>query len=223
MVGRSLHVRLGERHDVLATSRREVSNAFFDLSSEVEYGIEGSFEVIVHCASAFAGNSVAEMLHNEATNAVGAIRVCRLAERVNCRHIIYLSTIFSYDMPENGYFGSYGLSKQHGQENLDLFCRRAGIAFTSLLPSQLYDAAGEARKHQPFFYHLLDSAAAGRTIYLHGKIDPLRNFLFVEDLTTMIELVIEKRAAGIFSCVHPRSHRLSEVAAMAFEIGRAHV
>lgn len=218
MVGRRLWKRLASRYFVRTTGRIDDTDIFFDLIVDSEPDIEGSFDVIIHCAASFSGNSVDDMLQNEQVNALGAIRVCRLAERVGCQHILYLSTTSSYDVPENGYFGSYGLSKRHGQENIEFFCRRNGLAFTSLLPTQLYDESGEARKHQPFLYHILDSAAAQRSVCLYGSNDPLRNFLFVEDLVKIIELVIEKRVEGVFSCAHPRSYRLSEIVEMAFAV-----
>ena len=151
-------------------------------------------------------------------NSIGCLRMAELALATRCRHVVYLSTISTYEHPDNQCFGSYGLSKRHGQENLAFACRHSGIGLTTLLPSQLYDELGEARRHQPLLYHVLDCARDGKAVTLYGKKDPYRNFLFVEDLVSIIEQVVLQGLTGNFDCVHPKSYRISEVAQIAFDI-----
>jgi nucleoside-diphosphate-sugar epimerase len=126
--------------------------------------------------------------------------------------------MFVHDHPQNGYFGSYGLSKRHGQENLDWACRQSGVGFAALEVAQVYDEFGEARKHQPMFYRMVDAASQGEDVTIFGQADPERNFLFVGDLVEIVRRVILHRVVGIHPVVHPNSSRLSEIAETAFQV-----
>jgi nucleoside-diphosphate-sugar epimerase len=135
---------------------------------------------------------------------------------MKCQHLIYVGTVSA--LPENVRGNSYGLSKRHGEENLELACAELGIDLTILSVTQIYDDLGEARKHQPGFYRIIDCAREGRPFQFFGDKDPLRNLLFVEDLVSVIERVMECRVTGSYAVVHPVSHRFSEIVAMAFEV-----
>lgn len=218
MVGQRLCVRLGKAYSVATTGREKTANVSFDLERDSEPVNGQQFDVVVHCAASFRGNDAKGMVENELINSVGALRVGNFASRAGCKHLIYLSSISIYDHPDNGYFGSYGLSKRHGQENLALVCGQVGMRFTSLLLPQLYDERGAARKHQPLFYRFVDCARSGNDVTLYGNSDTLRNFLFVEDLASIVERVIVGQVPGVFPCVHPESHPLSAIARIAFDV-----
>ena len=218
MVGQRLCSRLEKAYSVATTGRDNAANISFDLERDSEPTNGQQFDVVVHCAASFRGNDAKGMVENELINSVGALRVGNFASRAGCKHLIYLSSISIYDHPDNGYFGSYGLSKRHGQENLALVCSQVGMRFTSLLLSQLYDERGAARKHQPLFYRIVDCARSGANVTLYGKSDALRNFLFVDDLAAIVERVIAGEVSGVFPCIHPESHKLSDIARIAFDV-----
>jgi nucleoside-diphosphate-sugar epimerase len=178
----------------------------------------GRFEVVIHCAASFAGNSLEEAVHNEVVNSIGSLRALQLAQGVGCRHLIYVSSISIYDHPENQYFGSYGLSKKHGQENLQWSCEQSGMGFTALVASQLYDAAGTARHHQPLLYHIVDCARDGTEVRLFGRVSPRRNFVLVDDFAAIVQDVIDKAIYGTFPVLANESPTLVEVAEKAFHV-----
>jgi nucleoside-diphosphate-sugar epimerase len=191
----------------------------FSLDGEYAFdGRIGKVDAIVHCAASFEGNEMEGAARNELVNAAGAFRVAQLARDTKCAQVVYLSSISIYDHPENGYFGSYGLSKRHGQENLDWACRQLGVAFASLAASQVYDEFGDARKHQAMFYRIMDAARKGEDVTFYGEADPERNFLFAGDLAEIVRRVIQQRITGIHPVVHPKSNRLSEIAEAAFRV-----
>ena len=218
VVGMRIALELSQRHDIKTAGRNGAADVFFDLRTGGGPTFPLAFDAIVHCAASFQGDTLAEMLVNEELNSVGALRVAKLAQDTECKHLVYVSTISVLDHPDNRYFGSYALSKRHAQENLQLWCGKAGIAFTSLLPSQIYDEAGQARKHQPLLYHIVDCARRADNVSLFGTADPLRNYLYVGDLANVVEQVVSKRAQGIFPCLAPDSLPISDVARIAFEV-----
>lgn len=219
MVGKRLRERLSPKHRIVTAGRNKDEDFPFDLAAEGRLPtIPEPLDALVHCAASYGEEKADDWARNEKINGAGAFRVAELAASAGCKHLVYLSSLFAMEHPQNGYFGSYALSKKHGQENLAWSCARAKIGYSALQFAQIYDERGEARKHQRLFYSMIDKAARGEDITIHGKADPRRNFLFVEDAVTTIERVLEKRPFGIFPCLHAESPRLSEIAKTAFEV-----
>ena len=219
MVGRRLQRRLDPAFSVKMAGRGDAADVPFDLAIPVALPADaGRFDVVIHCAGSFAGDSFDEAVHNETINAVGSLRVAELAHAVGCRHLISVNSISIYDHPENQYFGSYGLSKKHGHENLLWSCKRLGIGYTALLVSQIYDECGEARRHQPLLYHMVDCARSGGEVVLFGRVSPRRNFIFIEDVAAVVQGVIEKSVLGTYPVLASESPTLVEVAETAFRV-----
>jgi nucleoside-diphosphate-sugar epimerase len=218
MVGKRLQRRLGAMFSVKTAGRGD-ADLTFDLAAPfVPPGDAATFDVVIHCAGAFGGNTLDEAVHNETINAVGSLRVAELAQAVRCRHLISVNSISIYDHPENQHFGSYGLSKKHAHENLLWSCEQLGIGYTSLLVSQIYDEYGEARRHQPLLYHIVDCARAGAEVVLFGRVSPRRNFIFIEDVAAVVQGVIEQSVLGTFAVLASESPTLVEVAETAFRV-----
>jgi len=216
MIGKRLVRRLEPTCTILSVGRGAGSNITMDLESCVSaLPAARTTDVVVHCAASFGGKGIEELIANEMVNAVGCLRIAQLAAAMRCRHLVNVSSVF--ELPENAHKNSYGLSKRHGQENLELACGELGIDLTTLLVTHVYDDLGEARKHQPMFYRIIDCARDGRVFSFFGENDPLRNFLFVEDLVSVIERVIRDRITGGYAVVHPVSYRISQIVDMAFE------
>jgi nucleoside-diphosphate-sugar epimerase len=81
----------------------------------------------------------------------------------------------------------------------------------------MYDEVGEARRHQPLFFHILEKASLAEDIVFYGTKDPLRNYLYVGDVVTVIEQAIASRTGGIFPVVFPESYTLTQIAEIAYE------
>jgi nucleoside-diphosphate-sugar epimerase len=219
MLGRRLISRLSVKNRVFTAGRNDTADVFFDLEhSAPDLPADLQCDVLVHCAASFEDDTLRGAIKNELTNGLGAFYVANLATQTQCEHLIYVSSISVYRHPENEYYGSYGLSKQHGEDNLEFCCALANIRFTCLRLSQMYDEVGEARRHQPLFFHILEKARLAEEIVFYGTKDPLRNYLYVGDVVTVIEQAIASRAGGIFPVVFPESYTLTQVAEIAYEV-----
>jgi nucleoside-diphosphate-sugar epimerase len=219
MVAKRLRPHLAALGTVLLAGRGTDVDLQCDLETSCQLcGDLNEADIIVHCAASFEGNDLDGAIKNEMVNAVGSFRVAQLAVALHCRHVVYVSSIFSHEHPQNGYFGSYGLSKRHGQENLEWACRREGIGCATLHVAQIYDEYGEARKHQPMFYRIMDAAKSGKDVHLFGGTDPERNFVFVEDVAEVVARVVARGITGAHPVVHPVSNRLAEIARHAFDV-----
>lgn len=215
MVAGALMPRL-RGHAQIFTIGRTGADLRVDLSEDTQETIAEAYDAAVICTASFGGDDPTEMILNAKVNALGSLRAAHLAIQAGCRQVIYLSSLFAIEHPENGYFGSYGLSKRQGEENVALLCRRSKVDCAILRVTQLYDAIGRGRRHQPLLYHIIDRARAGEEIVFFGRRDPLRNYLYCDDLAEMIVRMLKCGLAGTYPCVAPESLPLSEIAALAF-------
>ena len=219
-IGRHVAERLRASHDVETAGRDTGADLRLELGAPAALPAAGArrYDAIVHCAASFEPGTPAGMLRNELVNAVGALEVGELASRTGCRQLVLLSTVSVFDDLQGGPGDSYALSKRHGQENLELLCRATGIALCALCPGGVYDERGEGRRHQPLLYHIVDRARRGEDFELYGKADPLRNFLHVDDLASVVEAALLTELTGTFPVLHPSFHRVQEVAELAFRV-----
>jgi nucleoside-diphosphate-sugar epimerase len=219
-IGRRVAERLRAAHSVALAGRDASADLRLELGGGAAQpaGGELGFDAIVHCAASFEPTTPAGMLRNEQVNALGALEVAELASRTGCRQLVFLSSVSVFDEHEGRLRDSYALSKRHAQDNLELACASSGTALCTLCPGAVYDERGEGRRHQPLLYHIVDCARGGRDFVLHGSADPQRNFLHVSDLAAVVEATLRLGLAGTFPVLHPRSHRIQEVAELAFRV-----
>ncbi len=182
-----------------------------DIASAQFNNVPNEIDVAIYCSASFLGNSINDAVHNEMINSVGSLRAAQIADKLNTKHFINVSSISSL---ANQSMNSYGLSKKHGHENLLYIFKEIGMKYTSLFFSQLYDEYGKARKHQRMLYSFIDSAFIGQDIWIYGNNDPYRNYLFIDDAVNIIRGVILHDLVGSYPCVHPSSNTCSEVAKM---------
>lgn len=226
MVAKRLAKRLERTNEVIRIGRTDAdikmdlglkAPEFSKVKTFLENQSVSKVNAIVHCAASFEDDSLEGMLKNEVVNAVGAIHVCELAALTDCDHIIGISSTSAYEHPDNQLFGSYGLSKKHGQDLMQLYCNKHEKSFTSLNFSQIYDEFGEAKRHQKAFYSIMESAKVGDPFCIWGESDSKRNFIFVDDVVDIIVRTIEKHVTGIFPAVSPDTYSFSEIVRMAYE------
>lgn len=197
--------KLSKLGEVFTAARTTGANFYIDLVGN-EHNISGKFDVIIHFSASFQGNTIDHIRQNILTNTLGATLIGQIAVETECQHMVYISSIFELDTSS-----SYGLSKKQGGEILEFTCARYGIKYTSLLFPQLYDSLGKMRKHQNFFYTVLEKIKKHQDIILNGKNDPFRNYMHVDDASEIIVHVVNKKVIGRYPCLHTETHRLSEL------------
>ncbi|HEY8233318.1 MAG TPA: NAD(P)-dependent oxidoreductase [Vicinamibacteria bacterium] len=219
-VGRRVAERLRAAHSVETAGRDAGAELRLALGEPARLPASGErrYDAVVHCAASFEPDTPAGMIRNALVNAVGALEVGELAVRTGCRQLVLLSTVSVFDEHEGRPRDSYSLSKRHGQENLALLCRAEGIALCTLCPGGVYDERGEGRRHQPLLYHIVDCARRGADFELYGTLDPLRNFLHVDDLAAVVEAALVSGTSGTFPVLHPDFHRVQAIAELAFRV-----
>jgi nucleoside-diphosphate-sugar epimerase len=200
---------------IVLRAGRENADFPLDLSQPLP-AIDASFDVVINAAAAFGGQESSQIISAVEVNAVGALRVCELAERVGAKRVVHISSWSALDASSDSYYGIYSLSKKQGEEIAKYYCSARGLPLTIVRPSQLYDAAGRCRMHQPLLYSFADKAEQGEDIVIQGSHDPVRNYLFLDDMVEWLVRVIDRDISGTFNCGHPRPATFGTLARAAF-------
>ena len=219
VVGRAVGRFLEDAGFPVTWAGRTGAEVMFDLGAPFELppGLAG-IEAVVMVAGDFGGPTGEALDRAEKVNALGALNVCRLAEGIGARHVTLVSSISAAYRPGDPYFGSYALTKRHGEELAGLFCDQMRLPLAVLRPTQLYDDASAGRRHQGLLYAVIDRAEIGEPIEFFGSYDARRNFLHVDDFAEIVARTVARGLEGVYDCPHPVSVRLSDLARTALAV-----
>jgi nucleoside-diphosphate-sugar epimerase len=216
VLGQAVRNILGNAGWGVTTAGRRGADVFLDLAKEYQKPpLFGGHDAVIFVAADFGGEEAQDLDRAERVNALGALHVCRWATEIGARHVVIVSSIFTTFNFEDAYFGAYSLSKRHGEELAQLYCRDVSLPLSILRPSQIYNDDGACRKHQGFFYHAIDCAAEGKDIEIFGTHDARRNFIHLDDVAEIVARVVANRLAGVFDCPYPSNITMSLLATTA--------
>jgi nucleoside-diphosphate-sugar epimerase len=191
---------------------------FIDLNDpEDKIIFPDGIDAVIHCAAHFGGISDKELLEAENVNVLGTLKLCQAAVRNGVKHFVFISSIFTKATENLKCHNIYSISKRHAEELAAFYMSQQAIAFTILRPSQFYGDADAYRFHQPFFYDILDKAEKNEDIVFYGSNDARRNFIYIEDMASIILKVIQTKTTGAFACQQVNDVCYSEIAYAAIE------
>jgi len=176
-----------------------------------------NIDIIFHCASAFADDSLSGCIHNEQINALSSYIVGEIASITGCKHLIYAGSISSCLPSSSSTMTSYGASKLRAEDILEWSLTQKKIAFTSLRFPQLYDVHGECCKHQMWLGRIVAYAYAGQKLRMPGG-NAKRNFLHIDDAVCLMHAAMKNTVIGRLTLSHPVSLTTEEIAKQAYDI-----
>ena len=171
-------------------------------------------EIIIHSAATLSDDIEEGFL----SNTLGTFNVCKYSKEKNVKHLILISSIFIFNNIENGYFNNYGFSKKQAEDIAIRYCQENNIKLTILRCSQIYDERQNAKKSQGMLYYFIDTIKEKKEINIFGKKNPLRNYIFVEDVVNIIKDCIKNKNCGIYNIINPKNHTITEIAYIIFDI-----
>ncbi len=210
-IGSYIEKTLSDRYNTVGLSRRD-SFDITDYSSLKKR--ESKIDIIIH-AAAIASDEYETSFQ---TNVVGTLNLCKYAKENGIKRFILLSTIFAFDQKDNGYFNSYGKTKKMSEEVAAAYCQENGIDLTVLRLAQVYDDARLAQTGQAMLYYFIDTIQTQSQITLFGRGNPLRNYIHVDYLCGIVKEVIEEEKVGTWNILEEKSHTITEIAYMLFDI-----
>jgi len=198
-VGSKLFAAFSHRASVTMAGRSNL--LCVDLSSpHSEINLPEKTDVVINCAAAFDFQDLAASIDSAEVNVLGPLRLLEASARVGAQHFIQVSSIFA-SMPHNDVVNSpYAIQKRTADELLHSWGNSTGTLVTSLRASALYGQGGFQRLHQPFLDSIINNAAEGRDIVFGGRHDALRNYLHIDDFTSIVWETVSHRVAGIYDC-----------------------
>lgn len=217
-VAQSIGCYLSRNYTVYYTGRSGTYNFYLDLqSSPKEIKTHPTnIDAVINCAAGFGGDEN-ENYNACVVNGGGSITAFEFAKKVNAKHFIHISSSCVLEPHDGKYYGIYGASKKFGEQILELYRQNSDMLITIMRPTGIYDSLGKLKIHQKLFYKIIDSAYFGQNFIMHGIEDPYRDYIFVNDLSKNIELVLEKHIVGNFNCTG-ESLTIAQIAKICFSI-----
>lgn len=216
-MGGALKPALSEWAEVITAGRQDC-DIQLDLADPIEkISFPEGIDTVIHLAAAFGGQLAKEIMEAENINVLGTLKLCEASVRANVKHFIFISSIYAGLREGDPHYSIYALSKRHAEELTGFFCSVHLLPLTIIRPSQIYGATENFRKHQPFLYTLADKAEKGEDISFFGTHDPLRNYIYIDDLVNIIEKVVQNKVTGFFSCTNTADVSFSQIARAALE------
>lgn len=217
-VAMSMKPSLEKIGEVFTAGRRDC-DLYIDLEQELKINnFPKNIDVIIHVAAHFGGEDDKQLEQAVNTNVMGTLKTCELAKQLNIKHFILMSSMSASLNRISNYYSIYALTKRQSEEIAQFYCSLNNIDLSILRPTQIYGNNDMFLKHQPFFYHIIQSAAEDAVVRIYGAHDALRNYIHTNDLTEIVLNVIEKKVYGVFYCGNMTDIRYSQIVVTAFKV-----
>jgi nucleoside-diphosphate-sugar epimerase len=213
-IARALKIVLSKNHEVITAGRKNC-DIYMDLIKPIE-SLPSGLDIVINAAAHFGGATQRDLYDAENVNVLGTLNLCESSSKARVKHFILISSIFSTLSEDSKQYSIYSLSKKHAEELVKLYFKSFPMPYTILRPSQVYGNAEDFSSKQPFFYYILSQAKNGSDINFYGSNDAKRNYLHIDDLTKIINKVVENRIEGIFECTHVNDVTYSQIANAAY-------
>jgi nucleoside-diphosphate-sugar epimerase len=209
-------IPLFKKEDEIITLGRKNADIELDLQSiDVPIKLPENTEVIIHSAAHFGGSSLEDTCDAIKVNILGTLRLFDAAVLSNVRQFVYVSSLYSHLTYNSNLYSIYSLSKRCSEDILKLYSKGKKVKLLIIRPSQIYGNFYSMRKHQPFFYSIIDKIRKNEKVVFWGRRDPSRNFIHIDDLANIIYKSISNGIEGEFDCAFPSNISFIEIAEAA--------
>ncbi|GGS26100.1 NAD-dependent epimerase/dehydratase family protein [Deinococcus knuensis] len=148
------------------------------------------------------------------TNAAGTLEVIKLAERIDCKEIIFTSTMMVFRASESQKLISdikdgdtaYGISKSIAEEELIKWeIRGDGRKLLIIRPGVVF-GAGEGAN----FTRMIKSSKKGRFFFI-GRKSTIKGCIYVKELVNIISHYHSSCGSNIVHAVYPQQYSISDI------------
>lgn len=211
VVARNYIKHLDNRVDLVTVGRKN-SDIIFDFAKDEQLHIPDKADAIIHFAGKLYADNPAEICEMINTNVAGLIKVCEAAKRYGVKQIIYISSI-SATLPKNSpYYGYYSLTKKQGEDLADLYCKQEELKLCIIRPGQIFGSDPDYGRTQPLLYFMIKNAVENKPITFYGSKDVLRNYIYADNLFSIIDEAIIRKSADTIEAISPENISLTNMA-----------
>ena len=201
------------------TAGRKCGDIALDLTDvNTSAHIPENLDLVINTAAHFGGTGFHDYLDAMRVNVAGMLSLLNLCKKAKTKWFMQISSIYALLDSASPYFSIYSLTKKHADEIAGHFCSAHAIPLTVLRPAPIYGNDDRFRKHQPFFYTMIDKAEKGEDINIYGTRDAKRNYIHIEDLVAVIQRVAQQQLYGLYACTHTMDTTLSGIADVAYGV-----
>ena len=176
--------------------------------------VETKIDIIIHTA-AIASDDYETSFQ---TNVVGTLNLCKYAKENGIKRFMLISSMFALEENDNEYFNTYGKTKKTSEEVATAYCKENSIDLTILRLAQVYDDARLGQSGQVMLYYFIDTIQAKHQITLFGRTNPLRNYIHIDYLCSVVNEILQNKKVGTWNILDEKSHTITEIAYMLFDI-----
>ncbi|MFA9424751.1 NAD-dependent epimerase/dehydratase family protein [Natronorubrum sp. A-ect3] len=237
LVGSQLVDRLAADRTVFAGVRRPAETEF-ERATPVElqlgrHGLETTLDwtrvdTVVHTAAyTDAHGSVDEPLHCFGVNATGTAAILEAARSASVDHVVALSSYHVYDGSQTGRLSEsaatdagtpYAASKLAADAQCCAYDRQYDMTVSIVRPFNVYGPGGRPHQVVPSFI----SQALSDGVIEPYPGNPVRDFLYVDDLCDAIVAVLEREVSGPLNVGQGTGTSIHELAQTVASVAEAH-
>lgn len=181
-------------------------------------------DCVVHLAALVNVQESMKNVHDtEMVNVIGSLNVLREAKIAGVKHVVFASSSAVYGhTPRSGYCNGrmflepkspYGISKCNAEKYMEFYREYCDINTTSLRFFNVYgprqSALGGYAAVIPTF---IKQALKDEDITIYGDGEQVRDFIFVKDVVTVIEFVIDNGIGGILNIASGQGCTINQLA-----------
>lgn len=179
-------------------------------NEELIFWCGGKYDAIIHLAAITSlPDCESNPLETLKINVQGTANVLEFARRCDVPHIIFASTSAIYENNEEDVFTEdlhvnprlyYSLSKKMAEELIQSYRDNYGCKVTVLRFFNVFGPDGDqTRPNPPLLNFVVRELNKGVSPVLSGTGDQVRDFIWVNDVVSMLQLCLEKQPNDVFN------------------------
>ncbi len=195
----------------------------------------GEYDVIIHLAAITSlPDCESNPLETLSINVQGTANVLEFARKFKVPHVIFASTsavyenndveVFTEDLDVNPRL-YYSLSKKMSEELVESYRENYGLNATILRFFNVFGPDGDqTRPNPPLLNFVYRELSKDKAPVLSGDGEQVRDFIWVEDIVSMLEVCMRKQPNDVFNVCTGQAISVNQIAKWVAEaMGKEHI
>ena len=195
----------------------------------------GEYDVIIHLAAITSlPDCETNPLQTLNINVLGTANVLEFARRFNVPHVIFAGTSAIYEKNETDVFTEdlevmprlyYSLSKKMSEEIVHSYRENYGMTITILRFFNVFGPDGDqSRPNPPLLNFAYRELSQDKAPVISGDGEQVRDFIWVEDVVSMLELCMRKQPNDVFNVCSGVTVSINDMTRWVAEaLGKEHI
>lgn len=196
---------------------------FYQIDISKPFILKDKFDVIIHLAAITSlPDCESNPIETLQVNVGGVANVLEFAKRNEVPHVIFTSTSAVYENCKEEVFTEnlelspklyYSLSKKMAEELVESYRINYEMNITTLRLFNVFGPDGDYRRvHPPLLNYLVREFRAGISPLLSSDGTQTRDFIWVGDVISMIELCLQKKVNDTFNVCTGLNYSVNQIA-----------